>query len=92
MPKRNRTSSVELIAVDEGGFIIGYNNKKYYVNNSDKGYLKFFEDSEMEIEVIHNFEHRAMFNVEDIRSGDIILRQEINLFKFKDVDEWMKDE
>ncbi len=91
MPKRKRSSSVELIAVDQDNIIIEWNQKEYYVNNG-KDYLKLFENSDIEIDIIHNFEKKAMLNIENIRSGETVVRQEINLFKFKDSDEWMCDD
>ena len=33
-----------------------------------------------------------MLNIEDIRRGEDVLRQEINPLKYKDVDEWVQDE
>ncbi len=90
MPKRKRNSSVELIAVDNNGIIIECNSKEYFVA-CDREYVKLFGHSDIEIDVIHNCEHKAMLNVENIRSGEIILRQEINPFKFKDIDEWVED-
>ena len=91
MPKRKRTSSVELIAIMDDGIIIEYNQREYFVNQGDV-YVKHFENSDLEVDVVHNYENRAMLNIENIRSGEILLRQEINPFKYKDSDEWVQDE
>jgi len=90
MPKRSRISSVELISVDGDGFVIEANKKEYYVFGNE--YTKYFGNPDLEINVIHNFEHRAMLDIENIRSGQIVHRQEINPIKFKDVDDWVQDD
>jgi hypothetical protein len=33
-----------------------------------------------------------MLNIENLRSGRILVRQEINPFKFKNSSKWMQDE
>jgi hypothetical protein len=91
MPKRKRNSEVELIAVDDSGIIIEWNRKEYYVCGGNN-YIDLLDHQDVECEIIHNSEHRAMLNIENLRSGEIVLRQEINPFKFKDSGEWVKDE
>ena len=91
MPKRKRNSSVELVAVDDSGIIIEWGQREYYVCGGND-YLKLLDDPEVEFQIIHNCEHRAMLNIKNIRSGEIVLRQEVNPFKFKDSEEWVKDE
>jgi hypothetical protein len=90
MPKRKRSSSVELIAVMNEGIIIEWNQKEYYLHGHN--YVKLFENPDLEIDVIHNFENRAMLDVKDIRLDEQVLRQEINPFKYKDVEEWVMDD
>jgi hypothetical protein len=90
MPKRARSSSVELIAVDDTGIIIEWNSKEYYVYGPD--HVRWFQNCDLEIDVFHNFENRAMLNVRNIRYDEDVLRQEINPFKFKDVKEWVRDD
>lgn len=91
MPKRSRTSSIEVKAVDTNGIVIQYGTKEYYVTGGNE-YIKFLENPELECTVIHNRENRAMLNIEDIRYGEDILRQEINPVKYKDIGEWVRDE
>jgi hypothetical protein len=91
MPKRKRSSCVELIAVIENGIVIEWNRKEYYVCCGSE-YVKHFDDSDLECTIIHNTENRAMLNIEDIRSGEDLLRQEINPFKYKDIEEWVRDD
>ena len=91
MPKRSRSSSVELIAIMDDGIIIEWNNREYYVNNGSK-YVNLFVDSDMDCTIVHNYENRAMLNIENIRYGKGVLRQEINPFKYKDSEEWVQDD
>jgi hypothetical protein len=90
MQKRRRSSSVELVKVDDNGITVQYNEKMYYVHTHGKDYAHFFEDSDLEIDVYHNFENRAMIHVKNIRLNEDVLRQEINPLEFKD--EWVKDD
>jgi len=90
MPKRKRSSGVELIKSDDNGMVIEYNQKEYYVCGSE--YLKLFENSDVEIEIVHNCENRAMLKIENIRSGEIVVQQEINPLKFKNSEEWVSDD
>jgi hypothetical protein len=91
MPKRKRSSSVELIAVIENGIIIEWNRKEYYVYHGSD-YVKHFANSDLEWTIVHNSENRAMLNIEDIRSGEDVVRQEVNPFKYKDIEEWVRDD
>lgn len=91
MPKRSRSLSIEVKGVEDENVIIEWRGKEYYVCNG-KQYTDLFTNSEMECDVIHNYENQAMLNIEDIRSGEILLRQEINPLKFKDSEKWVRDE
>lgn len=91
MPKRFRNSLVEIKSVDDKGIVIQYGHKEYYINGG-KQYIPAFTDPEFECTIVHNCENRAMLNVENIRYGGDIFRQEINPLKYKDSEEWVVDE
>ncbi len=91
MVKRSRDISIEITAVDDDGFVINYNGKQYYVNGG-KDYIKYYGNPEMEWSIVHNYKYKAMLNIENLRLGEDILRQEINPLKFKNVAMWVVDE
>lgn len=90
--KRQRTSGIEYEVKD--GFIIIMSNGRQYawyppINGSVETFLN--QQSFM-YEIIHNNDGQAMFNVENLRTDERVLRQEINPLIYKDVENWMKDE
>ena len=91
MPKRSRSSSIEIKSVDDKGIVIQYGQKEYYVNGGNE-YIPAFSNPELDCTIVHNFENRAMLNIENIRYGGDVLRQEINPLKYKDMEEWVVDE
>jgi hypothetical protein len=80
MSKRNRSSSVEIKVVDNENIIIEWNQKEYYVHGGNR-YTNLFNDSELECEVIYGDNKKPLLNIENIRSGETIVCQEINFMK-----------
>lgn len=92
MTKRNRESSVTFM-VQNDHVVIEYDGKEYSWNPPVNVDVKtFLNTEELEFSVIHNFENKAMLDVENLRENQIILRQEINPLKYKEIDDWMVDE
>lgn len=92
MAKRSREASLEF-EMKDGFVVVKYAGKEYaWFVPEDKDFKTIVENPLYECSIIHNFENRAMFNVEDLRNNDDILRQEINPLSKKDVGEWVVDE
>ena len=92
MAKRAREPSVEF-EMKDGFVVIKYSGKEYaWFPPSDMKLDTILSDPTFERSIIHNFENRAMFNIEDLRKNEDILRQEINPLSKKDVEEWVVDE
>ena len=81
MNKRTRSLSVEVKVVDNENIIIECNQTEYYVHNG-KQYKNLFTDPEIECEIICNDNNQFTLNIENIRSGEVIVEQEINFMKF----------
>lgn len=93
MSKRQRDSSTVIIQMnDDGWAVIDYHGKFYSWNvPGDIDIDKVMDTSRYDISIIHNAERRAMIDIVDIRTEEIYLRQEVNPFEFKDIDEWVID-
>jgi hypothetical protein len=91
MGKRTRESSISIKETFDNHVVIEWNGKQYAIFNIEEKFLRLFDMPDYTCEIIHNFENRAMINIENIRTGDIILRQEVNPAKFKYTDEWVED-
>lgn len=93
MPKRRRSSSAEIVKIDEDGTaVVEYKGRLYaWFVPSDVSVEKIQDTNEYEIQIIHNFEHKAMIDITDIRQDQTVLRQEINPLEHKNVDEWVVD-
>lgn len=92
MAKRTREPSVEF-EMKDGFVVIKYSGKEYaWFPPTHITLDNLLNDPRYEPRVIHNFENRAMFNIEDLRNNEDVLRQEINPLSKKDIDEWVVDE
>lgn len=93
MSKRQRDSSTVIIQMnDDGWAVVDYHGKFYSWNvPNDVDINKIMDASQYEITIIHNAERRAMIDIVNIRTEEIYLRQEVNPFEFKDIDEWVID-
>ena len=63
--------------------IIECNGLQYLVFDKHGNLTDMFDVPEYNCEVIHNKLNEAILNVENLRSGEILLQQEVNLVKFK---------
>jgi hypothetical protein len=92
MTKRTREPSVEFDMMN-GFVVLKYGGKKYaWFPPDDVAYNNFLNDPTFECSIIHNSFGQAMFNVENLRICEDVLRQEINPLDKKDVNEWVVDE
>lgn len=91
MGKRTRESQISIKETFDNHVVIEWNNKEYAVFHLDQEYIRMFDMPEYNCEIIHNVEKRAMLNIENIRTGVLIRRQEVNPAKYKDVDDWVQD-
>lgn len=92
MTKRTREPTVEYEMMN-GFVVLKYDGKKYaWFPQDDTTHNVFLNDPMFECSIIHNAYGQAMFNVEDLRNNEDVLRQEINPLDKKDVEEWVVDE
>ena len=91
MSKRSRENTISVKETFDNHIVIEWNNKQYAVFKLENTFIQMFERSEYNCEIIHNDSNQAMLNIEDMRTGDIILRQEVNPAKYKYVDKWVED-
>lgn len=90
--KRQRQSSIEYEINDEF-VVITYNGRQYaWYPPIEGSIVNFLNQQAFEYEIIHNRDGRAMFNVENLRTNEFVLRQEINPLAYKDVEDWVRDE
>jgi hypothetical protein len=90
--KRQRQSSITY-EIKGDYVVITYNERQYAWRPPIKGSVDtFLNQQTFEYEIIHNRNGQAMFNVENMRTNEHILRQEINPLAYKDVDDWVRDE
>jgi hypothetical protein len=90
--KRERESSIQYEIKDEY-VILKYNGKQYAWFPPMSAILEaFLSNQTYDYSIVHNNNGQAMFNVEDLRYNKDVLQQEVNPLKYKDVDEWAKDE
>lgn len=90
--KRTRESSIQYEIKDEY-VVLNYNGKQYAWFAPMRAILEAFLNHESyDYSIVHNNNGQAMFNVEDLRDNKDVFRQEVNPLKYKDVDEWAKDE
>lgn len=91
MGKRSRESSISVKETFDKYTVIEWNGRQYVVFDEDKSLSRMFEIPEYTCEIIHNYQNQAMLNIENIRSGEILLRQEVNPARYRNVEEWMVD-
>lgn len=90
--KRLRESPIDYEIKDEH-VVLNYNGRQYAWFPPMKVILeKFLTEDTYNYEIVHNKDGQAMFNVENLRENKFIFRQEVNPLKYKDSDEWEKDE
>jgi len=63
--------------------LIECNGCQYLVFDKHGNLTDMFDVPEYSCEVIHTKWNEAILNVENLRSGEILLRQEVNPVKFK---------
>lgn len=90
MPKRSRNPSIEIKDFELNVITFEWEGKDYVIHG-DESIKNMISNTEFDCEVIHNQKHQAMLNVEHVRTGETILRQEINPAKHKKTDKWMED-
>lgn len=90
--KRQRESPIGY-ELKDGYVVLNYNGKQYAWFPPMRMILEAFLNEEMyDYSIVHNNDGQAMFNVESLRDNKDVFRQEVNLLKDKDVEEWTKDE
>lgn len=91
MTKRSREPSIEFEMMDTF-IVIKYYQKRYaWYPPADVAYTNFLNDPTFDCSIIHNSYGQAMFNVEDLRKSEDVLRQEVNPLDKKDTEEWVID-
>lgn len=91
MGKRSRENSISVKGTSDKYTIIEWNGRQYVVFDEHGNLTNMFNIPEYDCEIIHNKWNQAMLNIENLRSGEILLRQEINPAKYRNVEEWMVD-
>lgn len=92
MGKRKREPRVEFEMAD-GYVILKYDNKEYAWTPPPDFLLKYIlDDSTFMCTIVHNFNNQAMINIENVMDNELILRQEINPLKYKNIGDWVVDE
>lgn len=91
MVKRSRELSIEVKEINQDNTIVFEWNGKDYIIFSDNNVVDMISSTYFDCEVIHNLHNQAMLSVEYIKTGEVVLRQEINPAKFKGSAEWMED-
>ena len=94
LAKRSRETTVSFGPVDADGYVeVTYNGKKYgWHYHPSLGNIKLLTDERLhECTIIHNFENRAMINFVKISTGNHVLRQEVNPYEHRYVDDWVVD-
>jgi hypothetical protein len=91
MCKRTRESSISIKETFDDYTIIEWGGKEYAVFHLEDAVVKMFNTPDYNCEIIHNDENKAMISIEYIQTGELILRQEINSVKCKDIEEWTED-
>lgn len=90
MSKRSREPSISVKEIENGCIIIEYCGRKYALF-SDARLTSVFDLPEYSCEILHNKWHQAMLHVENLRTGETILRQEVNPAKDRNAECWVKD-
>ncbi len=91
MSKRTREQSVEFI-IHNDHTEIRYGNKGYYWEHPANTNLeKLINNAEFDFNILHNFENKAMLNVEHLRDNKSIIRYKINPIQFGYNVEWLVD-
>lgn len=91
MPKRSREQAVTVVWSTMKQAIIRWNNREYFLQGYTELLGEIFENPEYNCEVVHNKYHQAMLNIENIRTGESVLRQEINPASRLRSDKWEVD-
>ena len=92
MPKRSREQAITVVWSTMKHAIIRWNNREYFLQGYTELLGEIFSNSEYNCEVIHNKYHQAMLNIENIRTGESVLRQEMNPASKLRSDKWEVDE
>ena len=83
MGKRSRENSISVKGVFDKYKLIEYDGQQYLVFDKHGNITDMFDIPEYSCEIIHNKWNESILNVENLRSGEILLRQEVNLVKYK---------
>jgi len=92
MVKRSREQSITVIWASGKYAIIRWNNRDYFLQGYTELLGEIFANSEYGCEVIHNKYHQAMLDILNIRTGESVLRQEINPASRLRADKWEVDD
>lgn len=94
MAKRSRETTVSFGPIDVDGFVeVIYNGKRYaWEYCPDVANIKLLTDERLhQCAIIHDFEKKAMINFVSIKTGEVALRQEVNPYDQRYIEEWVVD-
>lgn len=91
MSKRSREQPVEFIYRNDLTEV-RYNDKVYcWDHPANYNFEKLMQDPDCEFTILHNYENKAMLNVQNIRTDETIIRFKINPIEFAHKGEWVVD-
>lgn len=91
MSKRPREQPVDFI-IKNDHTEVRYNNNVYcWDHPANVNFEKLLEDPDYEFTILHNYEHKAMLNVQNVRKNESVIRFKINPIEFADKGEWVVD-
>lgn len=91
MSKRIREQPVDLIIKDDHTEV-RYNGSIYCWDHPvNVSFEKLLHNPDYEFSILHNFEHKAMLNVQNVRTNESVIRFKINPIQFADNGDWVVD-